>query len=267
MTENINAPIVEAPVPFETPEEKRKREQRVRKQRSRLKEKMLKGPKVLSPEENRRRTKIRWHNNFDVLSEESRKKVEDQLADWTYVRMLCRTTSDGIRDNRSYGSAEESGIAFCPEQALKEIEEFAKQYPPTKDLEPWRKFEFTQNENLEDTGFYFQTYGLPCDSVDTIFYNDFVHCFVNWYRQNRDTLVLVTTTEDGPEFAVSWEEVDQIIEKSPRLKYAFVVTPQLKQPVPAAAVVAVQSPRSSETEQVQRTLKEIRRAGIHTQEL
>jgi len=110
---------------------------------------------------------------------------------------------------------------FCPEQDFAEIEAFAKKFPPTKDWESYHTFfddpEFERR--IENEPFYFRTYGYGVDSIDTTAYNDFLYCFGDWYTENRNKLTLATTTEYGPEYAKTWEEIDALVDANKKLSW------------------------------------------------
>jgi hypothetical protein len=177
----------------------------------------------LSDRTRRENIEARWRKNLTALSGAERKKLEKLVANFDYVSHLMRDVSQHIRINGPYNA--DPIYPICPEQSFSEIEAFAKLYPPTDGYESYKTFDFSADRLLSNEPYYFREFGLGVDSIDHVLYADFLHCFGNWYRENRHTLVLATTSPYGPEYPKTWEQVETLMAENSRLKGLPTPTP------------------------------------------
>jgi len=174
---------------------------------------------ALPPESKQKKIEALWENNRAALSATERKKLDDHVSEWEYIVMLCLDDSRRIRNKEEYGSTDGVWPPFCPEQDFAEIEAFAKRFPPTAGRESYHTFFKDDERRIENEPFYFRTYGYGVDSIDHVLYNDFLYCFGDWYSENRNKLTLATTTEYGPEYAKTWDEIDALVDANKKLNW------------------------------------------------
>lgn len=175
------------------------------------------------------RIRAQWEKNLKALSKEERAKLNSDIDEWNYIFGIMKSSSDAIRLDQKYNT-DFDGLPHRPEEYFAEIEAYVKTHPPIfygyKDGSPcvlrgYRYcsfFEEITERQIADEGFYFRTYGIGIDGVSESTYSEFLTYFRMWYRMYRNNLVLATTTEYGPEYAKTWEEVDQLCLGNPRLK-------------------------------------------------
>jgi hypothetical protein len=186
-----------------------------------------------------------WEKNLARLSETERKKVLDHVSEHEYIVGAMISDSNRIRNRVEYGTVNKEGeTPFCPEQLLFEVEDFARRFPPTDGVSAYDRFDFEDADclsGLPSMPLYLREYGYKVDSIGHTAYFDFLHTFCAWYKQNRNSLVLATTTEYGPEFAKTWEEIDALMEQNKRL--AWLVGYKPPDPIPEPAPVPKAPPR------------------------
>ena len=242
----IQAPGPKEKKPLSTnPESVRRREYRQRKRDEKI--------AALPPEPRQKKIKAQWEKNRAALSVTERKKLDDHISEWNYIVMLCLDDSRRIRN----GSTED-GPSFCPEQDFAEIEAFAKRFPPTDGRESYHTFFEDHERRIENEPFYFRTYGQGVDSIDHVFYYEFIHCFGDWYTENRNKLALATTTEYGPEYAKTWDEIDTLVEANRRLNWRCS---RAKGQREIKSAPASQAPQP-EPDPIQKTLNDLHQAGL-----
>ena len=124
-----------------TPEEIAKLDKANADRANRRAAKKLKDAANMSVSEKRKLIETQWEKNLNRLSQAERKKVEDHRAEHEYICSAMVLDSHRMRDNTPYGVAEKEGdTPFYPERLLFEVEDFARRFPPTKDLESYYTF-------------------------------------------------------------------------------------------------------------------------------
>ena len=179
-----------------------------------------------------------WRENLAAQTDTERSKLNSLVDEWNYHFDIMRLTSDAIREDQEYNTMkDDGGIPHRPEEYLAEIEEYVKTHPPIfyhpNDRSPCRLdgnqcrsfFEEITERRIADEGFYFRTYGIGIDGVEDTLYGEFLRYFRMWYRMYRHKLELATTSEYGPEYCRTWEQVDEICLQNPQLKN--LVKPQI----------------------------------------
>ena len=260
----------------ETPDEERKRKQRERKQAQRTRQRKEREEAAAdealaeaSSESGCIKTiKKIWRENFQTRSETERERVNNLVQDWNYIfgllflgyRLRTVSRQPWKEEFPAYGSVDDKGYypPFCPEQDFAEVEEYAREHLATEQTESHRTFlrDITKDRKIADEAYYFRTFGAGIDGIDGGMYHSYLNHFGEWYRQNRNTLVLATDTEYGPEFAKTWEEIDALMLQNPRVAHNVGMMKERRESTPPAS--AVPARLLTQHEEVQRTVDQLR---------
>ena len=204
-----------------TPDERREQD-RVRKQKSRSKQKFDKVANA-TPAEQRVVLEETWRRNLESLSAADRAELEVRIEEWDRINNLMINSCRAFRDHVVYGENE-----HLPDLAFREIESFAKKYPPQDGVGFHELLEKDPAliRDIDTAPESFQRFGEPIDHVDHVLYFDFLHLFQIWYREFRNAGVV----EDLWDAEDSWDVVDQLFRDNPRLRPSVGKSPAPKQP-------------------------------------
>jgi hypothetical protein len=221
MTEEItNAPIVEQKNLSMTPSAIAKRASRAR-QAAKVDAAL---PEEVRKERARERVEAGWKKNREALSKEGKAEVNEQIFQYNSVHKLMGWEYTYALADKKVLTPDD--ITFFKNIFL-DVEAFATKCPQTEDSvylqmqtgNPSDPVDFTELEQRLGTyPRFFRLYGQAVDHIYAVSYGSFLYYFSVFYQKYRHAGV----AEEGGEFVVSWEKVDELVAKNERLSKLLV---------------------------------------------